>query len=129
MKKKLEEKEINEIFSNIEEIYENNNLFLGDLEEEYKKYPNSKFGIVFLKYSNFFEKYQIFVNNYDMSNEILKKNFILKILDDIKLLNNNSNSNNNNLNNNNNNNTLTNISSLLIMPVNILILIIINNNK
>jgi hypothetical protein len=65
----LDDKEINTIFSNIEEISNFNSKFFIEIENEFLNFPVFNISNIFLNNSLNFEIYKIFVNNYDNSTE------------------------------------------------------------
>jgi hypothetical protein len=70
----LEEKDLKEIFSNIDQIYKINERLLNELELEMKKFPNSNFSSIFKKYGPYFKTYSSYINNFDKARECYRIN-------------------------------------------------------
>jgi hypothetical protein len=68
----FDEKEFQDVFSNIEEIKRVNSVFLKELEKEYKKFPMAYLGNVFKNNANEFRIYTKYVNNYPNATETFK---------------------------------------------------------
>jgi hypothetical protein len=51
----IEEKDLKEIFSNIEQIYKINSEFLTNLQKEYLNFPNTRFSNIFNDYLPYFK--------------------------------------------------------------------------
>lgn len=70
----LKTETLEKIFSNLEDLYEQHETFYQELEEESKKSEDEiSFGQCFLSKDGFFEKYSIYVNNYDSALEVIKE--------------------------------------------------------